>query len=240
MQGLAAEFLASVRMRARMASSRIARATTREKLLMGGLVLGALAYAPIAAMDYRTAHEDAYVDALTERAAARLENRAARRISAAAADADAIRDMRGWGFEATNTAVAQVMIERRLLQAATDADLARLKMTVDPDIESRGPTRWMTAQVEADLVWRGVFAFLDALSGWPEGFQVTRFSYEVRAIPPGMEGTGLMSPGTVRIGLAFPVEVEEVVEAPGATNAAQSQPARAPATNGMFDVEPAR
>ena len=56
---------------------------------MGGLVLGALAYAPIAAMDYRTTNEDAYVDALTERAAARLENRAARRISAAAADADA-------------------------------------------------------------------------------------------------------------------------------------------------------
>lgn len=240
MQGLAAELLASVRMRARMVSSRLARATMREKLLLGGLVLGALAYAPIAAMDYRTANEDAYVDALTERAAARLENRAARRTSAMAADADAIRDMRGWGFRATNTAVAQVIIERRLLQAATDADLARLKMTVDPDIETRGPTRWMTAQVEADLVWRGVFAFLDNLSGWPEGFQVTRFSYEVRPIPPGMEGLGLMSPGTVRIGLAFPVEVEEEVEASGATNGGQSQPPRAPVTNGMFDVEPPR
>lgn len=240
MQGFAAEFLASVRMRARLASSRLARATTREKLLLGGLVLGALAYAPIAAIEYRTANEDAYVDAVTERAAARLESRAARRISAAAADTDAIRDMRGWGFEATNTAVAQVMIERRLLQAATDANLARLKMTVDPDIETRGPTRWMTAQIEADLVWRGVFAFLDALSGWPEGFQVTRFSYEVRPIPPGMEGTGLVSPGTVRIGLAFPVEVEEVIDASDATNGGQSQPTRAPVSNGMFDVEPPR
>lgn len=227
-------------MRAQAASSRLARTTNREKLLLGGLVLGALAYGPIAALDYRTAHEDAYVDAVTERAAAQLENRAARRISAAAADTDAIRDMRGWGFRATNTAVAQVLIERRLLEAASDAELPRLKMTVDPDIETRGPTRWMSAQVEADLVWRGVFAFMDSLSGWPEGFQVTSFGYEVRAIPPGMEGTGLMSPGTVRIGLAFPVEVEEEVEPAGATGRNQSQPVRGAVTNGMFDTVPAR
>ena len=240
LQGLAAEFFASVRNRVRMAEARLAQATPREKLLLGALVLGAVAYAPIAAMDFRATREEAYIDAVTERAAARLENQSARRISATAANADAVRDMQDWGFEATNTAIAQVMIERRLLEAATDAKLARLKMTVDPEIETHGPTRWMTAQVEADLVWRGVFAFMDTLSGWPEGFQVTRFSYEVRAVPPGMEGLGMVSPGTVRIGLAFPVEVEEEIEDPDAANAALSQRPRASSGGGMFDAEPAR
>lgn len=240
MQGFANQFFASVRMRAQAASSRLARATNREKLLLGGLVLGALSYGPIAALDYRTTQEDAYVDAVTERAAAQLESRAARRISSAAANVDAIRDMRGWGFQATNTAVAQVLIERRLLQAATDAGLARLKMTVDPDIETHGPTHWMSAQVEADLVWRGVFAFMVKLSAWPEGFQVISFGYEVRAVPPGMQGSGLMSPGTVRIGLAFPVEVEEDVAPAGATGRSQTQSVRAPVRDGMFDTVPAR
>lgn len=238
LQGFTAEFLATVRVRVRTVEERLARATPREKLLLGGLVLGALSYAVIAAVDFRTTREQAYLDAVTERAAARLEAQSARRISGAAANADAIRDMQGWGFKATNTAVAQVLIERRLLEAATDARLARLKMTVDPEMESRGPTRWMTAQVEADLIWRGVFAFLDTLSGWPEGFQVTRFGYEVRPVPPGMESLGLMSPGTVRIGLAFPVEVEEEIEDPSAGNAALSQRRRAPAGGGMFDAEP--
>ena len=221
-------------MRAQAASSRLARATSREKLLLGGLVLGALSYGPIAALDYRTNQEEAYVDAVTERAAAELESRAARRITAAAADIDAIRDMRGWGFQATNTSVAQVLIERRLLEAATDAGLTRLKMTVDPDIETHGPTRWMSAQVEADLIWRGVFAFMDKLAAWPEGFQVISFGYEVRAVPPGMVGMGGMSPGTVRIGLAFPVEVENEVEPTGATG--RTQPTGTPATGGMFDT----
>jgi hypothetical protein len=241
LQGFASQFFASVRTRARMVSSRLERATSREKLLLGGLVLGALAYGPIAAMDYRTAQEEAYVDAVTERASAQLESRAARRISAAAADTNAIRDMRGWGFQATNSAVAQVLIERRLLEAATDANLARLKMTVDPAIETRGPTRWMSARVEADLVWRGVFAFMDNLAAWPEGFQVTSFGYEVRPIPPGLEGMDIqLSPGTVRIGLAFPVEVEEEVEASSAQSAGQPQVTREPVSNGMFDTGPAR
>ncbi|MFC5344000.1 hypothetical protein ACETK8_19350 [Brevundimonas staleyi] len=236
-----ADIAAWVRVRSALLTERLARTTVRERVLLGGLVLGALAYAPIAALDWRTAQEEAYVDALTERSAARLERAAARRVSAAAADVTAVEDMKDWGFDATNPAVAGVLIERRIKQAADTAELTRLKITVDSGIEDEGSTTWLGAEVEADLVWRGVFRFLDILSSWPEGFRVTRFNYEVRPVPPGMEGiAGQLSPGTVRIGLAFPVTVETRDEEAPAVSAAQSQPARAAATNGMFDTGPQR
>ena len=114
--------------------ARLQRTTPRERILLGGLLLAALVYAPIVVFDWRTAQEDRYIDAMTERSAARLAQAASRRITANAPDQAAIEDMRDWGLEAANVAVAQVRVEQHLVQAATAAGLTNIKITTKEDL----------------------------------------------------------------------------------------------------------
>lgn len=183
-------------------AARLRRTTPRERLLLAGLAGIALIYAPIAAYGWRATQEDAYVEALTERSAARLAQRAARRVQAAASDTAALEDMRSWGFEAANLAVLRVMIEQRLLTAAAEAGFENVQVTVDDEIEAEGPTRWLGAQVQANLRWTPTFAFLDGLAAWPEGFRVTDFTYSTLPDRPGQISN---SGNRVRLDLAFPV-----------------------------------
>jgi hypothetical protein len=184
------------------------RTTPRERILLGGLLLAALIYAPIVVFDWRTAQEDRYIDAMTERSAARLAQAASKRITANAPDQAAIEDMRDWGLDAANVAVAQVRIEQHLVQAATAAGLTNIKITTEPEIEVIGPTQWLGAQIQADLRWSPTFAFLDAMTGWTAGFRVTQIQYDI----PPFQGRdpAAAPPGRVTIGLAVPVSVENV------------------------------
>lgn len=188
--------------------------------MLAVLVMGALVYAPIAASDWRTAQEDRYVDALTEQASARLAAAAARRVEAAASDRAALQDMKTWGFQALNAQVAAVEIERQIVQTATRVNLPAFTVVTDGEPEAIGPTQWMGTEVQADLRWSPTFNFLDAVAAWPEGFRVTRFSYD--AGTPGPDGP---IGGKVRLGLAFPVRLDEPFQA-DATGAAISGPPR--------------
>jgi hypothetical protein len=191
-------------------AARLQRTTLRERLLLGALVMVALIYAPVAALEWRAAREELYIEAVTERAAALLGRDSARRIASTVADGAALRDMQDWGFEASNLAVAQVLIERRLLASATEAGLANARITMDDDVETIGSVSWLGSEVQADLVWRGVFGMLEALGSWPEGFRVTGFHYQLRPTQPGAVFTPGGPPiGSVRIGLSFPVMVPE-------------------------------
>lgn len=193
----------------RTVADRLRRTTPRERILLGGLVLATLLYAPIATLEWRAVQEDRYTDAVTERSAARLSRDAARRVAAAAVDTSAIDDMRSWGFEGSNVSVLRVRIEQRLVEASTQAGLTDPEITVVEEIETIGPTQWLAAEVQADLLWRPTFAFLDNLTAWPEGFRVTEFRYETVPAPAaGMALTGQATSvggGRVVIGLAFPV-----------------------------------
>lgn len=211
-------------MRTRDLVARLKRTTPRERVLLAVLVLGALVYAPIAASDWRAAQENRYIDAVTERSSARLAAAAARRIEAATADQAALEDMETWGFEASNVAVAQVRIEQRLVEAATRAGLTNLRVTTGSEIEAIGPTQWLGAEVQANLMWAPTFAFLDALAAWPEGFRVTGFQYEMQPLTPLQREAGMTAPiGSVRIGVAFPV----ILPANEAASASASASARA-------------
>lgn len=212
LQGFLADIRTSLVSRARVVQIRLQRTTPRERLLLGALVLSALVYAPVAAMGWRTTQEDRYIEAMTERSAANLDRAAARRIAAAASNTAAIDDMRTWGFEGGNLAVVRVRIEQRLAQAAADAGLANVQIQVEEETETVGPTQWLPAEIQADLLWRPTFALLDNLTGWPEGFRVMAFHYEGYqppvatddgAPPPPRPG----GPARVRIGLSFPVIV---------------------------------
>lgn len=187
-------------------SARLKRATPRERLLLAILALGGLTYAPVAAMNWRADQEDAYVSALSERSAARLSQQAARRVQAAAGDAAALEDMRNWGFEASNTEVLRVRLEQQLTAAATAAGMQGYQITVDGEPEAIGPTRWLNAQVRANLQWTPTFALLDELGGWPEGFRVRGFDYTV-AQPTARPGGRQLN--QVRIDLAFPIRSAE-------------------------------
>lgn len=210
MQGFFADMVASTRASIEALKDRLRRTTVRERILLGGLVLGAAVYAPVAASDWRTAQADRYIDALTEQSTARLTASAARRIADGAADRLALEDMNGWGFEASNAAVAQVLIEQRLLETATATGLPNPRITTNPKVEAIGPTQWLEAEVQSDLRWGPAFAFLDKLGEWPEGFRVTAFRYELTPGNPMVINTAPTAPsGKLRIGLAFPVRVAD-------------------------------
>jgi len=206
LQGRWIAFLASARAQAGVMRARLDRTTRRERLLLGGLALATFLYAPVASLDWRTQQEDAYLEATTDRSSARLTLAAARRVEADPTGQAAFDDMNSWGFEAANIAVARVRIEQRLVEAATAANLANARITTDEEAEAEGALQWLGAQVQADLSWRGVFGVLDAVSAWPEGFRVTSFSYR---LPPPSQNPNMVvtDPGSVTLGLAFPVEI---------------------------------
>ena len=208
MQGFFADMAASTRTSIETLKDRLRRTTTRERVLLGGLVLGAALYMPVAALEWRTSQADRYIEALTEQSTARLTANAARRIADGAADRLALEDMNGWGFEASNPAVAQVLVEQRLLEAAVATGLPNPRITTNPKIETIGPTQWLQVEVQADLRWGPAFAFIDKLGEWPEGFRVTAFSYEITPFI-GVVRPGETPPltGKLRIGLAFPVRI---------------------------------
>lgn len=208
LQGFFAEMVASTRASIATLKDRLRATTLRERVLLGGLALGVALYAPVAALEWRTTQADRYIDALTEQSTARLTANAARRIADGAADRLALEDMNGWGFEATNPAVAQVVIEQRLLQAATATGLPNPRITTNAEVEAIGPTQWLEAEVQSDLRWGPAFAFLDKLGEWPEGFRVTAFRYELTPINPMVMSTDTAAPsGKLRISLAFPVRI---------------------------------
>lgn len=214
--------LASVRtawtVRGRALVVRFQRTTPRERLLLGALALGVFLYAPILAMDRRAEASERYVDAVTERAAARLTLNAARRAAADPLDRAVFEDMRSWGVEASNPATAQVLLERRLFEAANRAQLTNMQITTQPEIETLGATQWVRGEVQADLRWTPTFAFLDAVAAWPEGFRITSFQYETTpppaanaGIPPEVLAAAMaFQPlGRVRIGVAVPVRIAD-------------------------------
>ena len=206
LQGRWIAFLASARAQAGIVRARLDRTTRRERLLLGGLALAAFLYAPVATLDWRTQQEDAYIEATTDRAAARLTLAAARRVSADPTGQAVFDDMNSWGFEASNIAVARVRIEQRLVEAATAANLANARVTTDEEAEGEGPLQWLGVQIQADLSWSGVFGVMDAVSAWPEGFRVLSFSY--RLPPPSLNPNMVVTaPGSVTIEMAFPVEI---------------------------------
>ena len=221
--------LASVRtawsVRTRALVVRFQRTTPRERLLLGALAMGVLVYAPIFAMDQKAVASDRYIDAVTERAAARLSLNAARRAAADPLDRAIFEDMRSWGIDASNAATAQVLLERRLFEAGTRAQLANVQITTQSEIETIGATQWVGGEVQADLRWTPTFAFLDALAAWPEGYRVTSFQYETTpppvqnaGIPPEILAAAMASQplGRVRIGVAIPVRVADDTAEAGA------------------------
>lgn len=214
LQGFMADMVASARASIETLKERLRRTTARERVLLAALMLGAALYAPVAALESRNTQADAYIDALTEQSAARLTANAARRIADGAADRLALDDMNAWGFEAANPAVAQVLIEHRLLAAAGAVDLPNPRIITNAQVEAIGPTQWLEAEVQADLRWGPAFAFLDKLGEWPEGFRVIAFRYELTPPRPMTVDAGpAQTSGKLWLRLAFPVRLAKT-EAP--------------------------
>ncbi len=190
---------------------RLERTTPRERVLLGALVLGAALYAPVHALERQNLQSEAYVEALSEQSTARLAAQSAQRVMASATNAALIEDMKTWGFRAQNSAVAQVLIEQRLVAAADKVGLTNPRITTQSTVEYEGPTQWMFAEVQTDLRWDPSFSFIDAIGEWPEGFRVTSFRYEIQPSrsAPRPDEVAPADQGTIRIGLAFPVRLVE-------------------------------
>ena len=189
---------------------RLERTTPRERLLLAGLMGGALLYGAISALEFRSRQQDLYADALAAKATATLAQSNVARISRGAPDLAAIEDMRSWGLEAANVSVAQVRVEGLLLEAADRADLVAPRITTNSELDEVGPTQWLTADVEMDLNWTSTFAFLDQLSRLQTGFRVLSFGFDVEPTRPGVaEGEFRPPRGRIRLGLGFPVSLRD-------------------------------
>lgn len=211
LQGFMADTVASTRASMEALKERLQRTTMRERLLLGALALGVCFYAPVAALEARSTQADAYIDALGEQSTARLTAAAARRIADGAADQLALEDMNAWGFEAANPAVAQVLIEQRLLEALSAADLPNPRIITNAKVEAIGPTQWLDVEVHSDLRWGPTFAFLDKLGEWPEGFRVVGFRYELTPPRAMMADDGPpQTSGKLWLRLAFPVRLTDM------------------------------
>lgn len=196
----------------RHAKARYGQTTPRERLLLGLLALAAPLLAATAALEWRNRQQSLYADVFLVREAAKRERAATRRAVAAASNVSGLEDMKTWGVVATNDAIAQVLVEDSLNRAITLAGLGRPDVRVDSGTDAIGPTRWITAEVQADLSWTSLFAFVDDLAEWPEGFRVTSFHYELTATDllarsaRRQEADEPAPPaGRVRLGLAFPL-----------------------------------
>ena len=190
--------------------ARLVRTTSRERLLLGGLVAAAILYAPIAAIEARDRAEAAYSDALSARDTASRARVQAVSVTNRAARDLAIQDMRDWGFAGSNTSIVRVRIEQALADAAADAALTGVAIETN-DPTNDGVVTWIGAQVQGDLLWTPTFSLLDEVAGWPEGFRITRFAFE-RPPPPAFEGAIVMSKGRVTIGLEFPTRTATAEE----------------------------
>lgn len=205
----------SFRARTADVQARLARTTPRERILLIGLAAGALIYAPIAAMSWRAEQQDLYIEALSERSSARIAAAAARRLANAPMDDAALADMDDWGFDGSNLDVIKVRIEQRLTQAAVAAELDNPQIAFDEEAVVEGPTSWLRADVEADLLWAPAFNFIDAIAAWPEGFRVLGFEYDgyeqpvdpsVEPSPDSVTSTPTRTgPPKIRLALAFPL-----------------------------------
>ncbi|MGV3580243.1 hypothetical protein [Brevundimonas sp.] len=192
---------------------RLDRTTPRERILLAGLAIGALLYAAVSAFDYQTRQQDLYSEALADRVTARAAQSAATRARQGAPDQAAIDDMRDWGVEATNVAVAQVRVEAMLLEATKRVDLFPARVTSDGELEEIGSTQWIHADIQTELNWTPTFALFDELGKLPTGFRVVSFGFDIEPARPRPVRAGappappLPPTGTIRIGLAFPVDI---------------------------------
>lgn len=184
-------------------AARLRRTTPRERLLIAGLGMGVLIYAPIMAMDARDQAEIAYVEALSTREAAeRQRQRVVDARSTSARDL-AMEDMSRWGFDGANAETIRVRLERDLQNAASEAGMTGVTITPNDATTQTGPVVWIPIEVQADLTWTPTLRFLDELGSWPEGFRVTRFAFQ-RPPPPAFEGAPPSTAGRVRLELEFP------------------------------------
>lgn len=194
--------------------ARLVRTTPRERVLLGALAASAIVYAPVAAIEARNEAEIAYADSLATRDTARRTRAQAISASSQAARDLAIQDMSAWGFEGTNPSVVRVRVDNALTEAAEDAGMAGVAIETSEPIETTEPVTWVSAQVQADLLWTPTFRFLNEVATWPEGFRITRFAFE-KAPPPAFEGAINLTPGRITIGFDFPTRTARV-ESPAA------------------------
>jgi hypothetical protein len=185
---------------------RLRSTTLRERLLLGGLVLSALIYLPLLVFDWKTIQSNRYIEASEALSAAKIQQSSLLGISASASDLAIIEDMDSWGFKASNVSVAQVLVERRLLESANTAGLRNVIVSTSDEIEVVESTQWLRAEIQTDLLWTPTFGFLDELASWPEGFRIVQFSYQALAMP-GQQVRGPDQAGRVIIGIAVPVSL---------------------------------
>lgn len=200
------------------------KTTPRERVLIAVLVLGASLYAPVHALEKLNQGSEAYVDALGDQASVRLAAEAARRVQAQAVSQVAIEDMESWGIKAANAPIAQLIIERKLVEAAEKAGVTDPVITTHAGVKSEGLIHFIHADVETELLWNPAFALIEALGEWPEGFRVTGFRYEISpaVISSRNRDAPMQDRGKIYFSLAFPVVLEEMPESTPARPTAQS------------------
>ena len=186
--------------------------SSRERVLVLILGLGALAFGAFSAADWAARARTELGEAQTALSAAEARQRRARPVADAveASPRDQLAQLERWRFEGANVDIVAAEVEQRLLDAAEGAALPRARVRVEPaaDAAETGMV-WLTAQIEADLLWDPTFSFLELVSAWPEAHRVTALAIEVTPLRQGAQREAGRPIGTVRVELAFPARIIE-------------------------------
>lgn len=176
-------------------------------------MFAALAYAPIAALEWKSGQEDRYVEGISALETARADRATSVRLARDVRNDVVVQDMKSWALKGSNLAIVQVALEQQVVTSAEAAGLTNVRITTDSELELLDPVTWLGAEIQADLRWASIFAFFDEAAQWPEGFRVTRFAYELLQTPLinplGVAG-GAAPAGRVTIKISVPVDVAKL------------------------------
>lgn len=160
------------------ARARWSRATSRERLLLAGLGLAALAYLPFAAQGWAQV-----------RATQATDNAARLQALTAADDGTRLRGVearvtglearvRAWSPTAPSFPVARVLVEQEVALAAAGAGMTSLDVHAAETPDQIGPARFVRVELGSSFTWSSLAVLMRRLAAVRPGYVVDRASAE--------------------------------------------------------------
>lgn len=147
----------------------MARMSTNERRLLGGLVLVLLAAAPIKAASLR---QDAAARHETVQAELDRARQAAGRANGGVGTelTQQRAEIRNWSWQAESVEVGKVLVQDRISSMAEDAGLKEVDVKLGATTEAVGDVELVPMTLTADFSWAGLSGFVTAMDAAGKGF----------------------------------------------------------------------
>jgi len=154
------------------------RLSPRERTLLTGLALVALAFVPLRAAEWSQAAFARLAAATAERESARLAKPGPGGSWLERQVAEERRRVAAWSWAVPSTAVGPLMLEERLAGLAERAGLADVRTEAAPEVETVGGAPLARIEVQARFDGAALDRFVQALGETGKGFLIEQLSVE--------------------------------------------------------------